>query len=147
MRRAVPTLNLLQCLSLSSLPPVHPDLRSSYFGHVAANGGGMANGTPNFFAQLMNGGGGGNINHSSNGGSVGSQGSRSSHDMDVQDMEPAAAAYRYNELGALTQSQLHPARAGSELDLPKGYAPNVKKVILIGCVISRRTRNLSKRIS
>ena len=91
----------------------------------------MANGTPNFFANLMNGGGSstgtGAGSHNGSVGSIGSHGNGGA--IQVQDMEPPGATYRYGdeadtENGALPQSQQrqqHPlARAGSELDLPKG---------------------------
>ena len=95
----------------------------------------MANGTPNFFANLMNGGGssagtGGAGSHNGSVGSIGSHGNGGA--IQVQDMEPPGnATYRYGD-EADTESgdappqsqrrrQQHPlARAGSELDLPKG---------------------------
>ena len=97
----------------------------------------MANGTPNFFANLMNGGGGSSTGTGGAGSHNGSVGSiNGSHGnggaIQVQDMEPPGnATYRYGDTeadaesgGAPPQSQRrqqHPlARAGSELDLPKG---------------------------
>ena len=85
----------------------------------------MANGTPNFFANLMNGGGGSSTGTGGAGSHNGSVGSIGSHGnggaIQVQDMEPpASATYRYGD-EADTARQQHPlARAGSELDLPKG---------------------------
>ena len=80
----------------------------------------MANGTPNFFANLMN-GSTGTGSHNGSVGSIGSHGNGGA--IQVQDMEPPGnATYRYgDEADSALPQQQHPlARAGSELDLPKG---------------------------
>ena len=84
---------------------------------MAGNGGGMANGTPNFFAHLMNGPhSNGHVNHNNGHGSL-----------QIHDMEHGGggggggAAYRYNGEDALpppSPSQ-HFSRDSSELDLPQ----------------------------